>query len=135
MTHEPRPLRTLRIARPTRHLGEIARMYEHGLGLQVLGRFEDHAGFDGVMLGYPGHPWHLEFTSQRGQPAGGAPSEEHLLVLYEPEQDAWRAACERMHAAGFRAVEPLNPYWKGRARTFEDMDGYRVVWHNARWPD
>jgi hypothetical protein len=28
----------------------------------LRGRFEDHAGFDGVMLGEPGAPYHFEFT-------------------------------------------------------------------------
>jgi hypothetical protein len=28
------------------------RFYTEGVGLTVLGSFEDHEGFDGVMLGY-----------------------------------------------------------------------------------
>ncbi len=35
---------TLRIARPTDRLAELAAMYRTGLDLVELGRFEDHAG-------------------------------------------------------------------------------------------
>ena len=56
---------TLRVARPTDHLEEIVRFYTDGLGLSRLGSFEDHDGFDGVMLGVPGAAYHLEFTRKR----------------------------------------------------------------------
>ena len=125
---------TLRVARPTDRLGEIVRMYAEGLGFEALGSFEDHGGFDGVMLGRPGQPYHLEFTSQRGHEVGRAPTEDHLLVLYLPDADEWGARCERMLAAGFREVRSYNPYWDRLGRTFEDVDGYRVVLQNADWP-
>jgi len=125
---------TLRIARPTDRLAEIVEMYTTGLDLRELGRFEDHDGYDGVMLGRPGLGWHLEFTSSRREPASGAPSAEHLLVLYLPEREAWETACVRMLAAGFMAVAAENPYWEQLGRTYADPDGYRVVLQNARWP-
>ena len=56
----------MRVARPTDNLSQIADMYARGLGLAILTRFTNHAGFDGVILGHPQHPYHLEFTSQRG---------------------------------------------------------------------
>jgi hypothetical protein len=56
---------TLRVARATDRLEEVARFYLEGLGLNKLGSFENHEGFDGVMLGSPGAPYHLEFTHQR----------------------------------------------------------------------
>lgn len=124
---------TLRVARPTDNLAAIAAMYAQGLGFAELGRFADHAGFDGVILGHPGAPYHLEFTAQRGHRAGSAPTREHLLVFYEPDASAWEASCARMLAAGFRAVASLNPYWDARGKTFEDLDGYRVVLQNAAW--
>ena len=51
----------LRVARPTDNLGQVADMYREGLGMEVLGTFEDHDGFDGVMLGTPGAEYHLEY--------------------------------------------------------------------------
>jgi hypothetical protein len=72
---------TLRVARPTDRLVEVVRFYQDGLGLERLDSFEDHEGFDGVMLGLPGAPYHLEFTRQHGHRAGRAPSADNLLVL------------------------------------------------------
>jgi catechol 2,3-dioxygenase-like lactoylglutathione lyase family enzyme len=123
----------VRVARPTDNLAAIADMYREGLGLAELGRFEGHNGFDGVILGHPDKPWHLEFTSQRGHSVGRAPSEDNLLVFYLPERDEWTARCSQMLAAGFVAVPAYNSYWDKQGKTFEDLDGYRVVLQNAAW--
>lgn len=55
----------LRIARPTGRLEEVVRFYAEGLGLTVLGSFEDHEGFDGVIVGLRGAHFHLEFTDRK----------------------------------------------------------------------
>jgi prolyl oligopeptidase len=124
---------TLRVARPTDHLSAITAMYERGLGLSVLEEFLDHDGFDGVILGAREDRYHIEFTTRPGQHAGRAPTEEHLLVFYVPDRAEWEASCARMLAAGFRDVPSTNPYWDVRGRTFEDLDGYRVVLQNSAW--
>lgn len=108
-------------------------MYAQGLGFAVLAEFQDHDGFDGVVLGHPDQPYHLEFTTQRGHRVGKAPTHDHLLVFYIPDEGEWAATCERMHAAGFRPVPSYNPYWDEHGTTFEDSDGYRVVLQNAAW--
>lgn len=123
----------LRVARPANDLAALLPFYRDGLGFAVLGRFEDHAGFDGLMLGHPQAPYHLEFTLDRGHAAGGAPSAEHLLVFYLPEPEAWQAAVARMQRAGFAPVPAHNPYWDQHGRTFEDPDGYRVVLQHSAW--
>lgn len=127
------PLPKLRVARPTEDIEALMRFYRDGLGLSVLGRFEGHDGFDGVMLGAPGAPYHLEFTKAHGHPAGRAPTRDNLLVFYLPDPDRWTAAVERMKAAGFEPVPSFNPYWDKRGATFEDPDGYRVVLECAAW--
>jgi catechol 2,3-dioxygenase-like lactoylglutathione lyase family enzyme len=123
----------LRVARPTDDLGPLIRFYRDGLGLEVLFSFHDHDGFDGVMLGLAGAPWHLEFTRRAGHAAGRAPTEDNLLVLYLPDRDEWNRVIRRMDAAGHAAVPSFNPYWDQRGVTFEDPDGYRVVLQNADW--
>ena len=123
----------LRIARPVRDLESAVAMYRHGLGLHEIGRFEDHAGFDGVMLGAEGQDYHLEFTRCRKHPLQPSPTPEDLLVFYVPDSPAWQCRCEAMRHAGFREVESYNPYWGLRGRTFEDPDGYRVVIQQAAW--
>jgi catechol 2,3-dioxygenase-like lactoylglutathione lyase family enzyme len=124
---------TLRVARPTDRLVEVVRFYQDGLGLERLDSFEDHEGFDGVMLGLPGAPYHLEFTRQHGHRAGRAPSADNLLVFYLPDAQEWRSAVDRMLGAGYASVPSFNPYWDRSGRTFEDPDGYRVVLQNAAW--
>lgn len=124
---------TLRVARPSDDLDALLRFYRDGLGLAVLDRFEDHDGFDGIMLGLEGAPYHFEFTRKRGHVAGRAPTQDNLLVFYHPDAAAWRAAVQRMHDAGFAPVRSFNPYWDRHGAAFEDPDGYRVVLQNAAW--
>lgn len=124
----------LRVARPTDDLEALLPFYRDGLGLDVIGRFVDHDGFDGVMLGAPDAPYHLELTHHRGHRVGRAPTQDHLLVFYLPDPARWRAAVERMERAGFAAVPSYNPYWDERGKTFEDPDGYRVVLEQRDWP-
>lgn len=128
-----KPGRVMRIARPTDNLASIVEMYVRGLGLSVLARFTDHDGFDGAILGHPAQPYHLEFTSQHGHRVGMAPTRDHLLVFYLPVASEWAESCTHMLMAGFRVVPSYNPYWDRQGRTFEDIDGYRVVLQNSAW--
>lgn len=123
----------LRIARPVSDLSRSREMYGAGLGLRVLGSFHDHEGFDGVMLGVPGVPYHLEFTTHRARPVAPRPTEEDLLVFYVPDPEEWERRCDAMRAAGFVQVASSNPYWDACGRTFRDPDGYRVVLQRASW--
>ena len=102
--------------------------------MTLLSSFENHNGFDGVMLGIAGAPFHLEFTRKRGHMVGRAPSEDNLLVFYLPDKQAWQGAVDRMTYIGYGAVPAYNPYWDRDGRTYEDPDGYRIVLQNANWP-
>ncbi len=123
----------LRVARPTDDIERLLPFYRDGLGFTLLCRFENHDGFDGVMLGREGAPYHFEFTRARGHTVGIAPTKDNLLVLYLPDEEAWRAAIERMRGAGFASVPAFNPYWDRDGVTFEDPDGYRIVLQQAAW--
>ncbi len=124
----------LRVARPTDNIQELLRFYRDGLGFEIIGSFEDHQAFDGIMLGHTGMSYHLEFTHHRGHHVGKAPTEENLLVFYIPDETEWQKAVERMIQQGFQPVKSSNPYWDVRGKTFEDPDGYRVVLESAAWP-
>jgi hypothetical protein len=71
----------VRIARPTDQLDKVVRFYTKGLGLKILYHFEEHAGFDGVMVGIPGELYHFEFTQQREYFVGRAPAQDNLIVF------------------------------------------------------
>ena len=108
-------------------------MYCRGLSLSIVGSFENHEGFDGVMLGVAASSYHFEFTHCRSHPVAPVPTEEDLLVLYIPSATEWHTACSSMLAAGFKQVASFNPYWESRGRTYEDPDGYRVVLQQEEW--
>jgi catechol 2,3-dioxygenase-like lactoylglutathione lyase family enzyme len=119
----------LRVARHTERLDELVAFYRDGLGLEEIGGFRDHAGYDGVFLEVPGTGAHLELT------AGGAhgapePHPESLLVLYLGDEAAVRAVAARL---GADPVAPANPYWAEHGLTFADPDGFRVVLVPERW--
>ncbi|GJM41368.1 MAG: hypothetical protein DHS20C20_16500 [Ardenticatenaceae bacterium] len=128
-----KPTVTLRVARPTDNLAQISEMYQAGLGFVVLGEFSDHDGFDGVILGHPQQPYHLEFTHHHGTKVGKAPTPDNLLVFYLPDAQEWQTACDAMGQAGFEQVASYNPYWDKQGKSFADLDGYRVVLQNRSW--
>ncbi|WP_245643864.1 VOC family protein [Paraburkholderia oxyphila] len=108
-------------------------MYCAGLNLTMLARFQNHHGFDGVMLGSPAMDYHFEFTHCREHPVAPSPTSEDLLVFHIPDRQAWQSTCDRLVKNGFVCVRSLNPYWDVSGRTFEDPDGYRVVLQNSMW--
>ena len=66
----------LRIARPVSNLARSTEMYCRGLGLHVVGRFENHDGFDGVVVGVEDASYHFELTHCRTYPIAAAPTPE-----------------------------------------------------------
>jgi len=122
------PVEQVRVARPTDRLDEVVRFYRDGLGLVELSRFVDHAGYSGVMLGLPGHRYHLEFTSHADGSPCPAPTRDNLLVFYVPGRPAIARTVDRLEAMGYAPVTAENPYWSEHdALTIEDPDGWRVV--------
>lgn len=125
------PAVQVRVARPTDRLEEVVRFYHEGLGLEIIGSFEGHAGYTGVMLGLPGHQYHLEFTQHdEGSPCP-APSKDNLLVFYIPDKASIDQLMARLSAMGYTPVPPENPYWEQHGVTIEDPDGWRVVLMNT----
>jgi hypothetical protein len=123
----------IRIALPTDNLAIISQMYIDGLGFKLLGSFEDHNGFDGAIIGHEQHLCHLEFTHHRRTAVGKVPTQDNLLVFYLPDEVAWQKSYQTMLAAGFIEVPSYNSYWDVVGKTFEDVDGYRVVLQNRTW--
>jgi catechol 2,3-dioxygenase-like lactoylglutathione lyase family enzyme len=121
----------VRIARPTVRLPDVLAFYRDGLGLRELDRFEDHHGYDGVILGLPGRTYQLEFTQHRRGGPCPPPTGDNLLVLYVPRAEQILAICERLERRGHRPVAPENPYWLHRSVTYEDPDRWRVVLCNG----
>ena len=127
------PKTKIRIARPTNDLQAISSMYVSGLGYEQIGGFEDHDGIDGIMLGHPQHNFHLEFSYHRNSEPIPSPHPDQVLVFYLPDYQEWEKSVRQMKVAGFREVESFNPYWDLEGKTFEDLDGYRIVIQNQAW--
>jgi hypothetical protein len=123
----------IRIARPTDQLEQLVEMYSEGLDFAILANFNDHEGFDGVILGHANESYHLEFTHHRGTAVGRAPTPDNLLIFYVPEKALWKSQCVKLESAGFKKVVSYNPYWDISGFTYEDLDGYRVVLQNEPW--
>ncbi|MDM5300026.1 VOC family protein [Bacillus pumilus] len=121
----------LRIARPTVNMKEVVSFYEEGLGLKRIGSFDQHEGYDGVMLGLPHQHVHLEITKHEEEETLPDPHPEQLLVFYIPEEQEFERMTKRIIACGGRQVTSANPYWDRGGVTIEDPDGYRVVLMNT----
>ncbi|RYZ82044.1 MAG: hypothetical protein EOP06_22350 [Proteobacteria bacterium] len=61
-----------RHARHTTDLGPLIAFYKRVIGLKILGRFENHDGYDGVFLGFENQDWELEFTVSGEKPGHSA---------------------------------------------------------------
>ena len=131
---EANDMPTLRVARPTNDMDKVLKFYRDGLGFEVIYKFNAHLGFNGVMLGKKGAPYHFEFTQKMGHQVPAAPSQDNLIVFYLPDATAYQAALNRMKKNGFKPVTSFNPYWDRGGVTFEDFEGYRVVFYNNSWP-
>jgi catechol 2,3-dioxygenase-like lactoylglutathione lyase family enzyme len=119
----------LRVARHTDRLDEVAAFYRDGIGLEEIGGFRDHDGYDGVFLAVPGTRAHLELTSG-GSHGAPTPHPETLLVLYLGDTQAVDAVLRRLRP---EPAAPANPYWAEHGVTLEDPDGFRVVLVPERW--
>ncbi len=123
-----RPVAQIRVARPTDRLDEVVAFYRDGLGLDVLGGFADHDGYDGVFLGIPGTSCHLELTHHVDGSPGVVPDPENLLVLYLGSAGSVAEVVTRLASYGHQPVAAENPYWaRVGAVTVADPDGWRVV--------
>lgn len=121
------PVAQVRIARPTDKLDEVVRFYTLGIGLERIGGFKGHQGYDGEILGLPGISYHLEFTQHVDGSPCPAPTRDNLLVFYIPNQKVVNQIVERLRTMGYPSVPPENPYWEKDGVTIEDPDGWRVV--------
>lgn len=113
----------LRIARHTDRLDEVAVFYRDRLGFPEIARFENHDGYDGVILEIPGTSTHLELTAG-GDHSPPAPHPESLIVLFLESQAAIELLAGQL---GQPNIVPANPYWQLHAKAFLDPDGFQVL--------
>ncbi len=115
-----------RYARHSDQIGPLIDFYTKILGLQLLGRFEDHAGYSGVFLGHDGADWHIEFT-ESAEKAQHRPDPDDLIVFYPENGEELEAVKKRAMAFGAAFRQSKNPYWREKGFEICDPDGYGVV--------
>ncbi|NAW50264.1 phosphoribosylanthranilate isomerase [Elizabethkingia argentiflava] len=115
-----------RYARHTSNLQIIKQFYTHILGLEVLGVFEDHEGYEGLFLGKKNENWHLEFTASLTTPKH-FPAADDLLVFYPESTQELNLISERITTSKITRFTPQNPYWEKKAIYIKDPDGYGVI--------
>jgi len=127
----PVPAVQFRVARPTNQLEKIVEFYGEGLGLEKVGEFSKHEGYEGAMFGLPDRTYHLEFTQHENGSSIPRPPEDQLLVFYVADTFKKNEIANRLIKMGYRQVPSENPYWDRGGITIEDPDGYRVVLMNT----
>lgn len=116
-----------RVARPTVDIERAIAFWTGTVGLELLSQFDDHAGYDGVILGYPDASWELEFTRHSSGSPIPTPTHEDITVLYVAESVAAEIV-SRLQVAGHRPFTHPNPYWTAMgASAHADPDGYTLI--------
>ena len=116
----------VRFARHTNNLEAIKSFYIGVLGLELLGSFENHNGYDGVFIGIPNTDWHLEFTKSDEKIAFNF-NEDDILVLYPNTKIEFNSLITNLLKHHISSITSINPYWNVNGKMYLDPDGYRVV--------
>ena len=125
---------TLRLSRSTNNLEKLITFYCQGLGFEVLDRYEDQLGWDGVICGHKDWPYQMEFSQKREtEEVPRAPSSNHFIVISIPTEEEWKKTLSSLFEAGFQQVAKPKLYADQTAAAYEDPDGYRVVLRHGVW--
>jgi hypothetical protein len=116
----------IRIARHTKDLKLITDFYLLIPGMEYLGGFKDHEGYEGAFIGMKDSDWHLEFTVSEDEPDHRS-DEDDLLVFYAGSTDEYNKIIALFGEHDAPEVVPKNPFWEENGTTFEDPDGFKVV--------
>ncbi|GAA4072939.1 VOC family protein [Flavobacterium cheonanense] len=117
---------TFRFARHTNNLEQLKSFYIDILGLELLGGFENHDGYDGVFIGKSNENWHLEFTKSDEIVTFNF-GEEDILVFYPNTKLEFELIQDRIESNSIKFIDSKNPYWNENGKMILDPDGYRVV--------
>ncbi|KAA3606874.1 MAG: VOC family protein [Calditrichaeota bacterium] len=115
-----------RVARHTNDFEPIINFYNEILGLEILGNFKNHNGYDGIFFGKEGLDWHLEFTKSETK-AEHKFDDDDLLVFYPKTKEEFEKIMKNIELNRIEKISPKNPYWKENGILISDPDGFKVV--------
>ena len=128
------PVVQIRLARPVTNLDEIKMFYHKGLGLPIVGSFENHSGYSGLMIGLPNADYHLEFTAHdvaTKVTQAHKPDADNLLVLYLGDEEVVARVVIRLGSLGYFPVPAPHPHWESLGVVLCDPAGYHLVLSQA----
>lgn len=115
-----------RYARHSDDIKPLIEFYTKVIGLDVLGDFDNHSGYNGVFLGVKGLDWHLEFTESI-EKVEHSPDKDDLIVLYFDSIEEIDRIIARAERFGVNTLISKNPYWQSNGFEMMDPDSYGVV--------
>jgi len=122
---------TFRFARHTNNLEQLKSFYIDVLGLEILGGFENHNGYDGIFIGKPNENWHLEFTKSNETVSFNF-GEDDILVFYPNTKLEFELIHQNLKANEVQTIKAKNPYWNENGKMILDPDGYRIIISNLK---
>ena len=120
-----------RIARHTNRLEQLVSFYVNIIGLDLLGEFKNHAGYDGVFIGKKDLDWHLEFT-QTIDLVDHKFDEDDILVFYPETQFEYDGILTRINNKKVIMHIAKNPYWQVNGISIKDPDNHNVIISNMK---
>lgn len=115
-----------RFARHTSKIESLVYFYTKVLDFEILSKFKNHDGYDGVFLGKASEDWHLEFTQNDELPISKF-DEDDILVFYPETKSEYNKILENIKTFEVSLLKPKNPYWQKNGICFEDCDHYKIV--------
>lgn len=116
----------LRIARHTENIQNVTDFYIDILGLERIGGFEHHAGYDGIFVGKQVSDWHLEFTTSAEKPSHYF-DEDDIIVFYPSTKAVFEAIIDRIRKRNIETLKAKNPYWNENGILIKDFDKHNVI--------
>ena len=115
-----------RCARHTQKIESLIYFYTSVLNFEILGKFKNHNGYDGVFLGLPNQDWHLEFTYSNHK-ANHHSDIDDLIVFYLDSEEEIKTIIDRAQQADILPITSQNPYWNVNGIELTDLDGFGVI--------
>jgi len=115
-----------RYARHTQKIESLVYFYTSILNFEILGKFENHDGYDGVFLGLKRQNWHLEFTQNAEKPLSKF-DENDALVFYPETKEEFDKILQNVKKFKIPIFQLKNPYWRENGVCFEDCDHYKII--------
>lgn len=119
-----------RYARHTENLEKLTTFYTEIVGLERLGGFENHNGYNRTFLGIEGSDWHLEFTVSETK-AQHKFDEDDALVFYMHSALELQSLKNQLIKNKIPIEKARNPYWNENGILFSDPDGHKIIFAYA----